>query len=233
MTTRVAIVGGTGKLGGIIRDVVDDDRRLRGRRDAVLALRALGAGRRRPRRRRLDPGRLDRRRAGGDRTGHQRPGRHLRLVGRAHRARAAARGGRRHRRRVHPQLLARLGARLGPRRRRGAVLPVDRDRRGAPRDEGRFAERHRRAHGRAHRGRARRGRPGRVAARRSARPRPAGRERADPLAAPPRRRRPAGGRSCPGPGESLTHRSTTPSSPRWPMPPASASPSRPRATRAA
>ena len=37
-----------------------------------------------------------------------------------------------------------------------------------------------------------RGRAGRVAARRSARARPAGRQRADPLAAPARRRRPAG-----------------------------------------
>ena len=40
MTTRVAIVGGTGKLGGIIREVVEDERRLRGRRDALVAVRA-------------------------------------------------------------------------------------------------------------------------------------------------------------------------------------------------
>ena len=65
MTTRVAIVGGTGKLGGIIRDVIDGDDDFEVVATLSSALRALRAGRRRPRRRRLDPGRLDRCRAGG------------------------------------------------------------------------------------------------------------------------------------------------------------------------
>jgi 4-hydroxy-tetrahydrodipicolinate reductase len=46
---------------------------------------------------------------------------------------------------------SRLGHRDRPRRSGVAPVPVDRDHRGAPRDEGRFAERHRRAHGGTHR----------------------------------------------------------------------------------
>ena len=195
MTTRVAIVGGTGKLGGIIRDVIDGDDDFEVVATLSLALGAVRARGRGPGRRRLDPGRLHRRRPRGDRARHQRPRRHVRLVGGAHRAGAAPRGCRRHGRRVHPELLARIGDRLGARGSGGAVLPVHRDRRGAPRDEGGFAQRHRGAHGGAHRSGARRGRAGRVAARRPARPRPAGRQRADPLAAPPRRPRASGGRA--------------------------------------
>ena len=39
MTTRVALVGGTGKLGGIIRAVIDDLDEFRGPRRAELAQR--------------------------------------------------------------------------------------------------------------------------------------------------------------------------------------------------
>ena len=232
MTTRVALVGGTGKLGGIIRGVIDD-------LDDFEVVAVLSS--------RSDLDEI----AGADLVvDASTPAVSIDVV------RAAIERGinvlvgtsgwsservalvrplveaERHRRRLHPELLARLGARLRALRGRRPVLPVDRDRRGAPRDEGRLAERHRRAHGRAHRRGPRRRRPRRVAARRSARPRPAGRERADPLAAPAGRRRAAGRdprRSGGVADDHPRHRSSR----RSPMPPASGSPCRPPAPRAA
>ena len=96
--------------------------------------------------------------------------------------------------------------RLGARRRRGAVLPLDRDRRGAPRDEGRLAQRHRRAHRRADRRRAR-PRSVRSSRRTSTSARAASRSRACRSTRCAARASSPGRRSIlSGPGESLTHR---------------------------
>ncbi len=194
MTTRVAIVGGTGKLGGIIRDVIDGD-------DDFEVVATLSS--------RSELSELD----GADLVvDASTPAVSIDVVRaaieRGINVLVGTSGWSAERIALVRPLVDAAGTgavfipnfslgsvhRLRPRGRRRAVLPLDRDRRGASRDEGRFAQRHGGAHGRAHRGGAGRGRSGRVAACRSARARPAGRQRADPLAPPPRCRRSPGGR---------------------------------------
>ena len=232
MTTRVAIVGGTGKLGGIIRAVVDEPRRLRGRRDAVVAVRALRARRRRPGRGCVDarPCRSTscaRRSSGASTCSSARPGWSAERIAL-----------------VRPLVeAAGTGAVFIPNFSLGSVLGSALAAVAAPFFPSiEIVEAHRETKVDSPSGTAVRtaeliaarapASARRVAARRPARPGPAGRQRADPFAAPARASSRGRRRSSPAPGESLTIVHDT-IEPALAYGPASGSPSPPRATRGA
>ncbi len=185
MTTRVALVGGTGKLGGIIRAVIDAEpgfelAAVLGSRSDLAEMDAADLV--------VDastPGvSIDVVRAAIERGLNVLVGTSGWSVERIALVRplveAAGTGA------VFIPNFSRLGHRDRPRRSGVAPVPVDRDHRGAPRDEGRFAERHRRAHGGTHRRSPGGCRARRSPAHRSARAGSAGRERAHPF--PPQAR---------------------------------------------